>query len=118
MTLDLRCYLVTSGTDRHTVETAALAAGAGAGIVQVRAKTLATRDLLSLVLQVGEAVRRANPETRVVVDDRADVAWAAMRARGNVHGVHLGVEDFRCVMRGPCSAPTPSWVTPPEPWTW
>ena len=28
MTLDLRCYLVTSGTDRHTVETAALAAGA------------------------------------------------------------------------------------------
>ena len=94
MTLDLRCYLVTSGTDRHTVETAALAAGAGAGIVQVRAKTLATRDLLSLVLQVGEAVRRANPETRVVVDDRADVAWAAMRARGNVHGVHLGVEDL------------------------
>ncbi|MDU1417556.1 MAG: thiamine phosphate synthase [Cutibacterium avidum] len=94
MTLDLRCYLVTSGTDRHTVETAGLAAGAGAGMVQVRAKTLATRDLLSLVLQVGEAVRRANPETRVVVDDRADVAWAAMRARGNVHGVHLGVEDL------------------------
>ena len=94
MTLDLRCYLVTSGTDRHTVETAALAAGARAGIVQVRAKTLATRDLLSLVLQAGEAVRRANPETRVVVDDRADVAWAAMRARGNVHGVHLGVEDL------------------------
>lgn len=94
MTLDLRCYLVTSGTDRHTVETAGLAAGSGAGMVQVRAKTLATRDLLSLVLQVGEAVRRANPETRVVVDDRADVAWAAMRARGNVHGVHLGVEDL------------------------
>ncbi|MDU2071329.1 MAG: thiamine phosphate synthase [Cutibacterium avidum] len=94
MTLDLRCYLVTSGTDRHTVETAALAAGAGAGIVQVRAKTLATRDLLSLVLRVGEAVHRANPKTLVVVDDRADVAWAAMRARGNVHGVHLGVEDL------------------------
>ena len=86
MTLDLRCYLVTSGSDRHTVETAALAAGAGAGMVQVRAKELSTRDLLSLVLQVGEAVRRANPATRVVVDDRADVAWAAMRAQGNVHG--------------------------------
>ena len=60
----------------------------------MRAKTLATRDLLSLVLRVGEAVRRANPKTLVVVDDRADVAWAAMRARGNVHGVHLGVEDL------------------------
>lgn len=94
MTLDLRCYLVTSGTDRHTVETAALAAGAGAGIVQVRAKELSTRDLLSLVLQVGEAVRRANSATRVVVDDRADVAWAAMRARGNIHGVHIGSTDL------------------------
>ena len=94
MTLDLRCYLVTSGSDRHTVETAALAAGAGAGMVQVRAKELSTRDLLSLVLQVGEAVRRANPATRVVVDDRADVAWAAMRARGTVHGVHVGSQDL------------------------
>ena len=33
MTLDLRCYLVTSGIDRHTIETAAAAAGAGAGMV-------------------------------------------------------------------------------------
>ena len=94
MTLDLRCYLVTSGIDRHTIETAAAAAGAGAGMVQVRAKELFTRDLLSLVLQVGEAVRRANPATRVVVDDRADVAWAAIRARGNVHGVHVGLTDL------------------------
>ena len=94
MTLDLRCYLVTSGIDRHTIETAAAAAGAGAGMVQVRAKELSTRDLLSLVLQVGEAVRRANPATRVVVDDRADVAWAAIRARGNVHGVHVGLTDL------------------------
>ena len=29
MTLDLRCYLVTSGTDRHTVDVAAAAAAAG-----------------------------------------------------------------------------------------
>ena len=74
MTLDLRCYLVTSGIDRHTIETAAAAAGAGAGMVQVRAKELSTRDLLSLVLQ--------------------DVAWAAIRARGNVHGVHVGLTDL------------------------
>ena len=47
MTLDLRCYLVTSGIDRHTIETAAAAAGAGAGMVQVRAKELSTRDPVS-----------------------------------------------------------------------
>lgn len=92
--LDLRCYLVTSGTDRHTVETAALAAGAGAGIVQVRAKGLTTRGLLELVGQVAEAVGRANPRTRVVVDDRTDVAWAAMHDGANVHGVHLGADDL------------------------
>ena len=94
MTLDLRCYFVTSGTDHRTVETAASAAAAGAGMVQVRAKDVSTRDSLGLVLQVGEAVRRANSATRVVVDDRADVAWAAMRAHGNVHGVHVGSADL------------------------
>lgn len=62
-------------------------------MVQVRAKELSTRDLLSLVLQVGEAVRRANPR-RGWSDDRADVAWAAIRARGNVHGVHVGLTDL------------------------
>ena len=55
--------MVTSGTDRHTVETAAAAAGAGAGMVQVRAKELTTRDLLGLGEQGGEAVRRAIPAT-------------------------------------------------------
>ena len=79
--LDLRCYLVTSGTGPRTVEVAAEAAAAGAGAVQVRAKEASTRELLELVLAVAEAVRTSNPNTRVLVDDRADVA-AAARARG------------------------------------
>lgn len=92
--LDLRCYLVTSGTGPRTVEVAAEAAAAGAGAVQVRAKEASTRELLELVLAVAEAVRTANPSTRVLVDDRADVA-AAARARGaHVHGVHLGQDDL------------------------
>ena len=92
--LDLRCYLVTSGTGPRTVEVAAEAAAAGAGAVQVRAKEASTRELLELVLAVAEAVRTANPSTRVLVDDRADVA-AAARARGApVHGVHLGQDDL------------------------
>lgn len=92
--LDLRCYLVTSGTDRRTVEVAAEAAAAGAGMVQVRAKEAATAELLELVLAVAGAVRAANPRTRVLVDDRADVAAVARRRGAAVHGVHLGQEDL------------------------
>jgi len=92
--LDLRCYLVTSGTGRHTVEVAAAAAAAGAGVVQVRAKDATAAELLELTCAVAEAVHAARPVTRVLVDDRADVAFAA-RARGAaVHGVHLGQDDL------------------------
>ena len=92
--LDLRCYLVTSGTGRRTVEVAAAAAAAEAGVVQVRAKDIPTAELLQLVLAVAEAVRAANPGTRVLVDDRADVAAAARRRGAAVHGVHLGQDDL------------------------
>lgn len=89
MSLDLRCHVVTSGTGRRTVEVAAAAAVAGAGIVQVRAKDLDTRTLLGLCTAVRDAVGAANPATRVIVDDRADVAYA-----GGLHGVHLGQDDL------------------------
>ncbi|MDN5822192.1 MAG: thiamine phosphate synthase, partial [Brachybacterium sp.] len=79
--LDLRCYLVTSGTGRRTVEVAAAAASAGAGVVQGRAKEATAAELLELVLAVAGAVQTANPAARVLVDDRADVA-AVARARG------------------------------------
>ena len=91
---DLTCYLVTAGGSRRTVEVAAAAAGAGAGVVQVRAKDLGAADLLGLTLAVARAVERANPTARVVVDDRCDIAFAAMRAGARVHGVHLGQDDL------------------------
>ncbi|WP_273168326.1 thiamine phosphate synthase, partial [Actinomyces israelii] len=69
-------------------------AGAGAGIVQVRAKDLSAAGLLELTLAVARAVGRASAATRVVVDDRCDIAFAAMRAGANVHGVHLGQDDL------------------------
>jgi thiamine-phosphate pyrophosphorylase len=94
MSVDYRCYLVTSGTDRHTVETAAAAARAGAGVVQVRAKDLSAGALLELVGAVAAAVATVTPSTRVLVDDRADVTFAAMRAGAPVHGVHLGQSDL------------------------
>lgn len=91
---DLRCYLVTSGTGRRTVEIAAEAAAAGAGIVQVRGKELATAELMELARAVGRAVAAASPTTAVVVDDRADVAWALAREHEPISGVHLGQDDL------------------------
>ncbi|QOQ38532.1 thiamine phosphate synthase [Trueperella pecoris] len=92
--VDWRCYLVTSGTGPETVTTTAAAAQAGAGVVQVRAKSAGARDLLELTVAVARAVAAVAPHTRVVVDDRADVAFAAMRAGEPVHGVHLGWDDL------------------------
>lgn len=90
---DLRLS-VTSGTGRRTVEAAAQAAAAGAGMIQVRAKDITARELLDLAVTTADAVHAANPHTKVVVDDRADVAYAAMRSGAAVHGVHLGKDDL------------------------
>ncbi|KRE35766.1 thiamine-phosphate pyrophosphorylase [Janibacter sp. Soil728] len=92
--IDWRLYLVTSGDGPSTVAAAASAAAAGAGVVQVRAKHLLAGDLLDLVLAVAVAVEHAAPTTRVLVNDRADVAHAARRRGAPVHGVHLGQADL------------------------
>lgn len=92
--VDYRVYFVTSGTGRRTVETAAAGSAAGAGVVQVRLKDATTRELLDLTEAVAAACCAANPATRVLVDDRADVAFAAREAGWAVHGVHLGTDDL------------------------
>lgn len=92
--LDLRCYLVTSGTGQRTVDVAAAAAAGGAGMIQVRAKDASTAELLELTCALAAAVHEARPATRVVVDDRVDVALAARLRGAPVHGVHLGQDDL------------------------
>src|SRR5699024_2577551 len=94
MNLDLRCYLVTSGSGYDTINAAAEAARAGAGIIQVRGKDLSTAELFSLTCAVADSVHTTNPQTRVVVNDRVDVALAARDAGVPVHGVHLGQDDL------------------------
>ena len=94
MTLDLRCYVITDDTSRRALNAAVAAAGAGAGVVQVRAKHSSTRELVEFAGTVADAVHRANPGTRVLVDDRADVAFALRRSAKQVHGVHLGPDDL------------------------
>lgn len=93
--LDLRCYVVTAaGNSKDILRVARESALGGAGVIQVRSKPIEARDLFSLAAQVAEAVSEANPSTRVLIDDRVDVALA-LRAKGlPVHGVHLGQADL------------------------
>ncbi|MFC7485166.1 thiamine phosphate synthase [Knoellia sp. CPCC 206453] len=92
--IDWRLHVVTSGSGAATVTAAAGAARAGAGIVQVRAKELLAADLLELVCRVADAVAAVTSRTKVIVNDRVDVADAARRRGARVHGVHLGQRDL------------------------
>ena len=83
------CYI----TDRRSIEPKPLlpfiveAVRAGVDLVQIREKDLATRDLLKLVESAVSAA--AGTATRVVVNDRLDVASAA-----GAGGVHLGYKSL------------------------
>jgi thiamine-phosphate pyrophosphorylase len=72
-------------TDRHQGDILAFAARAirqGIEMIQVREKDLRARDLLELVGTIGDLARGS--ETKILVNDRLDVALAAA-----VDGVHL-----------------------------
>jgi thiamine-phosphate pyrophosphorylase len=82
-----RCRLAGVGAPFAQVRTrlaelARLAADAGVDLIQVREPTLAAADLAAVVTDVLEATRHTR--TRVVVNDRLDVALACGAA-----GVHL-----------------------------
>ena len=72
-------------TDRHQGDVVACAARAvrdGVDMVQVREKDLPARDLFNLVCRIRDLA--AGTKTRVLVNDRLDVALAS-----GVEGVHL-----------------------------
>lgn len=79
------CYI----TDRHALAARPLlphlqsAVRAGVDLIQLREKDLATRDLVELATTAVKACRGS--ETRIVINDRLDVAMAL-----GAHGVHLG----------------------------
>ncbi|AWB83588.1 thiamine phosphate synthase [Corynebacterium liangguodongii] len=89
--LDLRCYFVT-GAGPDVVSRARAAALGGAGVIQVRSKPISARDLFELSRAVAREVKAVRPRTRVLVDDRVDIALA-LRDDG-VDGVHLGQDDL------------------------
>ncbi len=71
---------------RAPLEVAGALVRAGVRLLQIRAKTMAGRDLLALVEAVAALARPAGAD--VVVNDRVDVAGAAST------GVHVGQEDL------------------------
>ncbi len=83
------CYI----TDRHALEPQTLlprileAVRAGVGLVQIREKDLATRLLAEVVRVAIEGAR--GTETRIVVNDRLDVALAL-----GADGVQLGTQSI------------------------
>ena len=56
---------------------------AGVGLIQLREKDLATRELLGMAKSAVEISGGSN--TRIIINDRLDIALAA-----GAHGVHLG----------------------------
>jgi len=85
MLINFRCYLITDR--RHTGGRpliAALQAAAHAGIkaVQIREKDLTPRELYALAGEARDALRPLG--TKVLINDRADIACAA-----GLDGVHL-----------------------------
>ena len=71
------------------VERIGWTAQAGVHWVQIREKDLPARDLLHLTLEALRVIESAAAGTRVIVNDRLDVALAAKAA-----GVHLGRESI------------------------
>ncbi|CCE54511.1 MAG: thiamine phosphate synthase [Corynebacterium casei] len=93
--LDLRCYVVTgNGSQDDIVATAAQAAAGGAGVIQVRSKPIGAGQLLKLAEKVSLAVAEANPSTKILIDDRVDIAAILIRRGLPVHGVHVGQSDI------------------------
>ena len=93
--LDLRCYVVTgNGSQDDIVATARQAAAGGAGVIQVRSKPIEAGQLLKLAEKVSLAVAEANPATKILIDDRVDIAAILMRRGLPVHGVHVGQSDI------------------------
>jgi thiamine-phosphate pyrophosphorylase len=85
--LSLRAHFVTDRrrfglSPADLVRRAAAAVSRGVDVIQVRERDLDDRSLLTLTEQIGAAV--SGTATRVLVNDRADVAIAA-----GAHGVHL-----------------------------
>src|SRR5205809_4262139 len=75
-------YYVTDRRQANVLESAGRAIAGGVDMIQVREKDLPARELFELVCKVRDLA--AGTKTRILVNDRLDVALAA-----GIDGVHL-----------------------------
>ena len=89
-------YLITSGeatpenfdrTNREILDIVRVAVEAGASIIQLREKHLSARQLFELAVEAAKITRGTS--TRLLVNDRADIALAA-----KADGVHLAANSL------------------------
>ena len=81
-----RLYVITPDAPaQRVVEVAAAAVRGGAGVIQLRHKTMPRGELLELA----RALRSVTPEALFVVNDHLDIALLA-----GADGVHLGPDDL------------------------
>ena len=81
------CLVTGGGTLRALVKLIREAAVAGVDLIQIREPSLDDRTLVTLTREAIEATRQ--PATRVVINDRLDIALAT-----NASGIHLRGESF------------------------
>jgi thiamine-phosphate pyrophosphorylase len=92
MPAKLQLYYITDRTQtksRSLEDCLAGAIAAGVDYVQIREKDLPARTLLTLTEATVAHAERQGQGTRVIVNDRLDVALAA-----RAHGVHLGARSM------------------------
>jgi thiamine-phosphate pyrophosphorylase len=83
----IHCVTDFSSYDDDTIAVLEAVVGQGVDAVQVRAKSIADREVLAFTRALVD--RLAGTPTRVIVNDRLDIALAA-----GAHGVHLGRDDL------------------------
>lgn len=90
-------YLITRGDanagnfevkSKQLIDTAAAAIDAGISLIQIREKALSARQLFDLTGRFADIARRS--KTKILVNDRADIAAAA-----GADGVHLRSDSIR-----------------------
>ena len=95
---DLSSYLVIGpeNTEKPVEEVVSAAVRAGFTFVQIRAKNSSAREIISILEKSAEAISDACKSSSVtlVVNDRLDIALAAIERGIKVDGVHVGQSDI------------------------
>lgn len=95
---DLSAYLVIGpeNTDKPVEEVVKAAVSAGFTFIQIRAKNSSAREIISILEKSAAAISSLNKSSDVtlVVNDRLDIALAAIERGIKVDGIHVGQSDI------------------------